>query len=375
MAKTAKASGSTATTELPAPTPWPGANARMLGLGVGLPVAPLARLAQFSAADFERFTLEWATDYLAKQTQVFEVQSRGGSGDKGRDIIVWLDAANKAPRRWQLYQCKHYDAKLGLSKAGIEIAKVLYYTHIGDYTPPESYYFVTHKGVTSPFQDLLDSPESLKKEMVDTWDTYSKSITSTKTITLSPELETHISNFDFSIFAAKQPHDLLAEHAQTKYHLMVFGAPLVNRPPPPPPPSTVAAIEAKYIEKLYRVIGHDIGITVGDAADFEDSQYHSRMFARSRLTFYSAEGLKEVARDQMADQQFFDTLLDEFCDGLYYQYTEPSGSPIDRLKATVRAAQNIQLGSHPLEPHVTSKDREGMCHQMANEDRLDWCNP
>ncbi|WP_366920057.1 ABC-three component system protein [Burkholderia cepacia] len=22
-----------------------------------------------------------------------------------------------------------------------------------------------------------------------------------------------------------------------------------------------------------------------------------------------------------------------------------------------------------------SKDREGMCHQMANEERLDWCNP
>ncbi|MDN7534192.1 ABC-three component system protein [Burkholderia orbicola] len=375
MVKTAKASGNLALSALPPPTPWPGANARLLGVGAGLPVAPLDRLAQFSADDFERFTLEWASDFLAKQINAVEVQVRGGSGDKGRDVVVWLDASNVTPRRWQLYQCKHYDTNLGLSKAGIEIAKVLYYTHIGDYTAPESYSFVTHKGVTSPFQDLLDAPAKLQNKMVDSWDDFSKSITSKQTIALTPELKKHILGFDFSIFFAKQPHDLIAEHAQTRYHLTVFGAPLLKRPPPPPPPSTVAANETKYIGQLYRVIGDDIGTTIGCTEDFKHSPYHTRMFERSRLTFYSAEGLKEVARDQMADQAYFDTLLTEFSDGLYYQYTEPNGTPIERLKATVLAAQNIQLGAHPLVEHVTSKDREGMCHQMANEERLDWCNP
>ncbi|WP_413658055.1 ABC-three component system protein [Paraburkholderia phenoliruptrix] len=375
MAKTTKASGNVALSALPPPTPWPGANARMLGLGYGLPVTPLARLGQFSAADFERFTLEWASDFLAKQIHAVEVQARGGSGDKGRDVIVWLDASNVTPRRWQLYQCKHYDAKLGLAKAGIEMAKVLYYTHIGDYTVPESYSFVTHKGVTSPFQDLLDVPADLQKAMINTWDDYSKSITSKQTIALTPKLKKHILGFDFSIFSAKQPHDLIAEHAQTKYHLTVFGAPLLERPPPPPPPSTVAANEAKYIEQLYSVIGDALGTKVVDTADFEHSPRHARLFERSRLMFYSAEGLKELARDQMADQAYFDSLLTEFSDGLYYQYTEPNGSPMDRLKATVTAAQAIQLGAHPLALHVTGKDREGMCHQMANEDILDWCNP
>lgn len=151
---------STTFSGLSAPTPWPGANARLLGLGVGLPIAPLVRLSQFSAAEFERFTLEWASDYLARQQYVNEVQQRGGAGDKGRDIVVWLDPTNVSPRRWHLYQCKHYDTNLGLPKAGIEIAKVIYYTFISDYTAPEEYYFVTHKGVTSPFQDLLDDPEN-----------------------------------------------------------------------------------------------------------------------------------------------------------------------------------------------------------------------
>lgn len=76
---------------LSAPTPWPNANARLLGLGVGLPVQPLDRLAQFSPKEFERFTLEWASDFLPKVQGFYEALQRGGAGDKGRDVIVWHD--------------------------------------------------------------------------------------------------------------------------------------------------------------------------------------------------------------------------------------------------------------------------------------------
>ncbi|MBB6580162.1 restriction endonuclease [Ralstonia solanacearum] len=374
MAKNQKQKASPVFSALPAPSPWPGANARLLGLGLGLPISPIDRLAQFGAAEFERFTLEWATGYLAKQLNVDEVQQRGGSGDKGRDVIVWLDPVGVTPRRWHLYQCKHYDANLGLPKAGGEIAKVLFYTHEKDYTAPEEYYFVTHKGVTSPFQDLLDDPDKLKQEIISSWDTHAKAITAKKVIKLTTELKKHIEDFDFSIFRAKQPHELLAEHAETQFHLTVFGAPLIDRPPPDSPPSTVAPAETKYIQQLYGVIGHDIGAPVQAAADFQHSPVHIKIFERSRITFYCAEGLKELARDQM-DPRHFKSLLDEFSHGLYYTYTAPAGPPLARLKSTVQAAQALQLGSHPLAPHVTSKDREGMCHQMANENLIDWCNP
>ncbi|MDU7581729.1 MULTISPECIES: ABC-three component system protein [Aeromonas] len=361
--------------ELSAPTPWPGANARLLGLGVGLPIAPLVRLAQFSAAEFERFTLEWASDYLAKQQHVNEVQQRGGAGDKGRDIVVWLDPANVSPRRWFLYQCKHYDANLGLSKAGVEIAKVIFYTFVEDYTVPEAYYFVTHKGVTSPFQDLLDDPDKLKHAILSGWTTYAKAVTSKHDIPLTTKLRDYIDKFDFSIFRAKQPHDLLEEHSKTSFHLTVFGAPLIERIPPEAPPSAVDPIETVYVEQLYAVISHDIARPVQTLADFETSLSHVNLFERSRITFYCAEGLKELARDQMANQAYFNTLLGEFDDGLYYTYTDHEGMPLVRLKSTVKAAQTLQLGSHPLAAHVTSKDREGMCHQLANEKVIDWCNP
>lgn len=360
-------------TALPAPTPWPGANARLLGVGAGLPVNEVDRLALFSADEFERFTVEWANGYLSKKKDVHEVQWRGGSGDKGRDVVVWLDPPNKNPRKWELYQCKRYDANLGLSKAGVEIAKLLYYTFNGEYTTPESYWFVTHKGVTSPFQDLLDDPVKLMTEMISTWDNYADSISSSKTINLTADFKKYIEKFQFSIIGAKQPEQLIKEHAQTQYHMVVFGAPLIYRPEIPTPPSVVAEAEARYIEQIYNVISKHLKTKVSSAHDFKNSNYHTGLFTRSRLTFYSAEGLFELSRDQFASTELFDSLLGEFGDGLFYCYTEPNDEPMVRLKKTVLAAQSLQLNAHPLSPHMNSKDREGMCHQLANKNVLDWC--
>lgn len=375
MVEKIKQNSSSTLGKLSVPTTWPGVNARLLGLGVGLPIAPLDRLAQFSAAEFERFTLEWASEYLAGQQYVNEVQQRGGAGDKGRDIVVWLDPSDTVPRRWHLYQCKHYDANLGFSKAGIEIAKVLHYTFIKDYTVPEEYYFVTHRGVTSPFQDLLDDPKKLKHKILSEWTTFSKSITAKHSIDLTPDLERYIKEFDFSIFHAKQPIEILTEHSETSFHLMVFGVPLIERDPPATPPSSVAPIETVYIDQLFSVISEDIKIKVRDFVDFQSSNSHAKLFERSRITFYCAEGLKELARDQMANQEFFNSLLVEFDDGLYHYTSELTGTSLLRLKNTVKAAQTLQLGAHPLAIHVTSKDREGMCHQLANTNLINWCNP
>ncbi|PZU87763.1 MAG: hypothetical protein DI528_06770 [Shinella sp.] len=361
--------------QLGEPTPWPNANSRLLGLGMGLPIAPIDRLALFEADEFERFTLEWATGYLKKKLpDIYEVQQRGGAGDKGRDVIVWHDAPDASPRRWSLYQCKHYSAALGAGTAAAEIAKVLFYTHRSDYSAPIAYWFVTHKGMTSPFQDLLDDPASLRTWILDNWDKYcATAITSKETVALSDELKAHIEAFDFTIFRAKQPLDLLNEHAQTPYYLPVFGAPLIERPPPPQPPSSVAPAETAYVRQLFDVIAEDLSVKIDSVDDFRGSTPHARLFDRSRITFYSAEGLKELARDQMADASFFDTLLDEFSDGLYFAYTSASDTGMKRLAATVMASQSLQLGGHVLANHVRANDREGMCHQLANVSRVKWC--
>lgn len=356
------------------PTPWPSANARLLGVGAGLPVQPPDRLAQFSATDFERFTLEWASDYLSTQIEVVEVQQRGGAGDKGRDVVVWLDPSGTESRRWKLYQCKHYSDRLGPGVAAGEIAKVLYYTLKGDYTSPEEYWFVTHKGTTSTLQDLLDDPIKLCDFVIENWDKHcADEITSKATVPLTEEMKDHIASFDFSIFKAKQPLELISEHAKTRYYLTVFGAPLIERPPPPEPPSSVAPTESGYVTQLFEIIGEAMEASISAPSDFSHLTAYKGIFERSRITFYCAEGLKELARDQMADPAFFHTLLAEFREGLYYTYTASGETGLNRLKDTVKAAQSLQLGGHVLAPHVQAKDREGMCHQMANEGVLKWC--
>jgi hypothetical protein len=362
--------------KLSQPNPWPNANARLLGVGAGLPVKPLDRLAQFSASDFERFTLEWASDYLTfKLSDVHEVQQRGGAGDKGRDVVVWFDPSSAVPRRWSLYQCKHYDSRVGAGVAAAEIGKVLYYTLRGDYTAPLEYWFVTHLGVTSDFQDMLDDPEKLRTYILSNWDERcSTKITSKLKIVLSAELKSHIDSFDFSVFRAKQPLELIGEHAQTRYHLTVFGLPLIERPPPPLPPSEVTPGETEYVSQLYAAIGEAIGKKISSVKDFAYHSTNRRLFDRSRLTFYCAEGLKELARDHMADTAYFDTLLGEFANGLYHDYTATGLTGLQRLVATVKAAQALQLGGHILAPHVVANDREGMCHQLANDKRVNWCN-
>ena len=108
-------------------------------------------------------------------------------------------------------------------------------------------------------------------------------------------------------------------------------------------------------------------------APFVQSQPMQRVFDRSRITFYSAEGLKELARDQMADAAFFDSLLGHFKDGLFYTYSVTGKSGLDRLSNTVQAAQSLQVGAHILEPHATPSDREGICHHLANDGTIEWC--
>ena len=347
-----------------------------MGLGQGLPVAPLDRLANFSAAEFERFTLEWASDYLAvKVPSIVEVQQRGGAGDKGRDVIAWLDPNTAPVRRWSLLPVQALWFGPGGRNGRSGNRERFSFTAIAETTGFRSNTnFVTHKGVTSPFQDLLDEPEKLRQYVIDNWDKYINGKIRKEPVDLTPELKKHVEYVPFTAFRAKQPLDLINEHAQTRYHLTVFGLPLIERPKPPQPPSEVSPGENEYVTQLLAVISADLGISVSTLTDFVHSEKHRRLFDRSRLTFYHAEGLKELARDQMADEGFFDTLLGEFVDGLYHWHTgEPDG--YERLISTIKASQALQLSKHVLEPHVLPNDREGMCHQMANEGRVNWCNP
>lgn len=358
------------------PSKWPNANARLLGVGLGLPVDPLDRLGTFSPEEFERFVLEWADGYLAAIVPgVSELQQRGGAGDKGRDIVVWFGQPGDPNRFWILYQCKRYSAALGKAAALGEIGKVLYFASKGDFIAPSEYWFVTRKGVTGDLQDLLDDQTKLKEELISSWDKNSaKTIRKGHTIPLDDRILELIKGPKFPIVRAKQHLELINEHSQTGYHLTVFGKPLVERPKPMAPPSSIAEKERTYVRQLFEVIHEMTGSPVHSERDFKNQKAPALLFERSRASFYSAEGLKELARDQMKQVEFFDDLLGQFRTGLYYTYTAPAADGHERIRSTVRAAQTQQVDGHILGPHLTAFDREGICHHLANDESLTWCD-
>lgn len=47
-------------------------------------------------------------------------------------------------------------------------------------------------------------------------------------------------------------------------------------------------------------------------------------------------------------------------------------SDMDRLNATMSQAANVIVDASPLSSVTRPRDKQGMCHQLVNENRLNW---
>ena len=94
-------------------------------------------------------------------------------------------------------------------------------------------------------------------------------------------------------------------------------------------------------------------------------------YLRQRVRFYHAEALRNFARDTVPEGTF-DALQDEVYHGVVDISESDHASGFDRMKATVTQASQIAMTANPLAPATKAQDRQGICHQLANEDRLTW---
>ena len=136
-----------------------------LSSGFAFPVADLIQT--FKPETWEDFTEEWAVSQEQKYNQVIRFT---GANDMGLDILgFWTAALFKA--EWDVIQCKRYAVKLQPAQAYVEIGKIIYYSFMGEYPPPTSYYFAASKGIGLKLKKLLTKPDELKKQVIDNWDT------------------------------------------------------------------------------------------------------------------------------------------------------------------------------------------------------------
>lgn len=333
----------------------------------GQPVHPADRIKLFSEKEWEQFVQEWV-DSLRDEYEL--VERCGGAGDMGRDVIATVKGGNGT---WDNYQCKHYKNALTPGDVWIELGKLAYYTKRGDYTYPRRYYFIAPRGAGTKLSNLLKKPEELRRELLEQWDAHCRvEITKTEIVECDSAMKAHIASLDFTIFQATPVLRIIEAHAKTRWHAARFGGGLPLRPEPLTPPSVPSTNETVFVSELRRAYAEHLKQDVKDVdaglATREDLLEH---FNDARVEFYSAEGLRTFSRDTLPPGEF-EKLQDEVHSGIKDDLRADHADGYRRVVAVVRTARTLPLTSHPLSSRIHNRDRGGICHQLANDGKVQW---
>lgn len=334
----------------------------------GLPIPKVSRVQIFSPEEWERFIEEWATSLKSDYNMV---RRFAGAGDLGIDVACFTQNVGFS-EPWDNFQCKRYDHSLRPSDIHVEIGKLIYYTWLKEYTVPRRYYFAASRDMGTTAGKLLLSPAKLKESVRQNWEKQCQNeITSTAEIPLTGELLEYFDQFDFSIFTSKSLLELISMHETTTYHSVRFGGGLPPRPKGEAPPHDLGTHESRYVRQLLDAYGECAGQEIADLAALDTHSSFRRDFARQRERFYSAEALRNFSRDTVPEGTF-DALQEEVFQGVIDVSDAPHAHGYARMKATVAHAALIVSTSNPLASAMQVQDRQGICHQLANEDRLTW---
>ncbi|WP_454790803.1 ABC-three component system protein [Mycolicibacterium lutetiense] len=328
-------------------------------------LTPLQIIRTYSGTDWEEFVLEWAHCLEG----YYEVKRHGGAGDRGLDVVGIVGTSGLSGV-WDGYQCKHYAKSLAPADAYIEMAKVILASAEGAFNFPRRYQFVAPLGCGNTLERLLSDPAELKNKFLakvnddkpfNDWDRPTRN-----------KIAKTAEHIDFSAFGSEQLLDVLQLHSEkSPLHTLRFGGPLPTRPSPQTPPKDTHPSEARYVSKLvaaYQESLNDYEITpsqLGERDWFRDHLW------RQRSAFFSAESLRVFARDQVPPGTFED-LQSEVYDGVVEveQADHPNG--LTRLSRVLEIAGSLGIDENALISVWKQSDRKGICHQLANDDRLDW---
>lgn len=273
---------------------------------------------------------------------------------------------------WDNYQCKHYDHALHPTDAWPEIGKILWYSFKGHYKPPRDYFFVAPRGTGTTLSQLLANSTALKAELIKVWNKACRdTITNADSIPLSGHFAAYVDQFDFSIFKAKPVREILEQHKDTQYSVTRFGGGIPPRPKPGAPPEEIDAKESGYVTKLLAAYADHTKKPIADIPALRKMNKLENHFRRQREAFYHAELLRVFVRDKV-EPGTFKSLQDQIYHGVVDTCDAAHADGYERVVAVTGTAQNLPIDAHPLAPSTFMQDKHGICHQLANADRLKW---
>ncbi|MFF0496436.1 ABC-three component system protein [Nocardia aobensis] len=331
-------------------------------------LSPKQYLYFYSDEEWEDFTVEWVRALAHPYVLVTRM---GGSGDRGADVAACLSPRGTAGE-WHCYQCKHYEDALAPADAWPEMVKIFVAKLRGIYELPRRYVFVAPK-VGPYLTRYLANPETLKSEFFKAWEKEDSKLGADLPADERRAVEALAHQTDFSIFEAPDLEWILELHSRTPHHARRFPIQLKPRPAVSSPPHEPHVREAVYIQKLLAAYNEKHGLalqSLQQARDHADTKRHLR---RQREAFYSAESLRVFARESVPHETYAAVESDLF-EAVVEVEERDFDLGIDRLAAVLESAIAHQPNpGNILAPVVTVLDRKGLCHHLANDDRLTWC--
>ena len=334
----------------------------------GKPIRPIDRIKLMSPNDWEIFIEEWLD---TKKEQYLDTNKLGGAGDMGRDVVAYITNPrdDQDNYQWNCYQCKHYDHSLSPSDIWSEFGKIIYYSYKKEYPIPQKYYFIAPHGIGTKLSNLLKKTNNLKEELKKQWDkNCKKKITDTQEIDLTDELLGYFEKFDFSIFDSISPKNIIEEHKKHPNHLLTFGGGLPAR----------ASIEIpeieqdknlRYITQLLKAYDSDVDETIKDVEKIPKK--HQRHFSDTRKSFYKAEELRVLTRDNLS-LTVFENLKNNIYDGVINTVEDDFTNGYKKAKAVEDKAVAINIESNPLREVCETVDKKGICHHLVNDEKISW---
>lgn len=330
-------------------------------------LAPFIKtIISYDAIEWEIFIREWAVSLKDKYV---ECKRLGGKDDMGRDVVGFITPA-KFDGPWDNYQCKHYTELLKPSVAVVDIAKIIYYSYCGKFTPPRKSWFVAPRGPSTALRDLLGSPAKLREYVQAHWDALcSRSITTKEVIGLDGPLRGYVQDFDFSIFGWYSPDELLDNYRTTAFWAERFGGML----PPPQKgvvPKEIASNESVYVRALLDAYEEQLGrlLKGSDCLAAEDTLL--RDLDRQRERFFDAEAFALSYRDQTAPGTIED-FVSQVHFGVEPVVNANHANGYERLCQTLVQATNLTPASI-LSQQAKPQIKQGVCHQLANNSLIKW---
>lgn len=338
---------------------------------------PLQRLRNMDEDTYEEVVQVWSYMCLKAEGKYTHVHRVGGSGDKGRDVIAYLDNTFD---NFDLYQCKHYKGELTYGNLYGEIGKLLTYTYKKTYPIPHRYYIACPHGIAQSFRDMLhDGAKELKKSILSDWDEKVVNKVGVKnSIKLDEPLKKHIEDFDYSIIQEIEPQTFIDEFREkgAPYFFWYFGGgwnaikkTTLEKPVEPDEK------ERNYITNLFEAYSEHANeeVNISNITDPDKAKY-GRHLDRSRSIFYAAEEIRLTSRNSTPpDSDEFEELKNQINTFIGDTYDEDYDDGFTKVKKVVeKAAEYKHADSLLIGQFLDSNVKQGVCHHLSNEGKLTW---